>query len=506
MNAVPSAGLTKHAIGGLLWLMLSAGTQAGVQAAALIILARLLVPADFGIIGAAMIVVGLSTIFSQLGVGPAIVQRTSLEPRHLRVGFTLSTVLGALMAGLVWLSAPQIARFFSMTQLEPVLRVVSLIFVCQGAATVSEALAQRSLRFRWLATVDLASFAVGFLLVGTSMAWCGFGVWAMVCAHLTQNVLRALALLIGQPHPRRPMLELRSANELLYFGGGFTLARIGNYLAGQGDNLIVGRWLGAEALGFYGQAYLLMVTPATLVGQTLDRVLFPSMALVQGEPHRLRRAYRAGITTVSLLLLPASLMLAILAPEVVAVLLGTKWTPAVAPLQLLALGLLFRTSYKLSDSVCRATGAVYDRAARQWVFAVAVLVGAWIGQRAGLAGVALGVLAAITLNFALMASLSLRLIEMGWHEFGRAHVPAVALSSAVVPVGWLLTEWLRANGWSPLLILAAAACAVTAGTIALWLLLPRLFLGADSARLVAELRDMVRRRFHVVPLRATGPL
>lgn len=494
VSALPVPGLARGAIGGVLWLALSSGAQALAQALALIILARLLVPEDFGIIGAAMIIVGFSTIFSQLGVGPAIVQRPSLEARHLRVGFTLSTGLGALVAGLVWLSAPQVASLFGMQRLEPVLGAVATIFFCQGVATVSEALAQRQLRFRWLAMVDLASFVGGFLLVGASLAWLGFGVWAMVGAHVTQNVLRAIALLVGQPHPHRPLLERRTARELLYFGGGFTLARVGNYLAGQGDNLVVGRWLGAQALGFYAQAYQLMVTPANLLGQALDRVLFPSMALVQFEPERLRRAYRAGIASVSVLLLPASLVVALLGPEIVLVLLGRKWSPAVVPFQILTLGLLFRTSYKLSDSICRATGAVYQRAARQWVFAAMVLFGSWIGQHAGLVGVAIAVLVAIVLNFALMASLSLRLVEMRWTEFLGAHIPAVALSMAVVPPSWLLVDRLRAGGCPPILVLASAMSVAAAATVSLWLLSPRLFLGADASRILGELRSMLRRR------------
>jgi O-antigen/teichoic acid export membrane protein len=492
--AQPTSGLMRHAVGGMLWLSFSTGAQAVVQTAALVILARLLEPRDFGVIGAALIVVGFSTIFSQLGVGPAIVQRPVLEPRHLRVGFTLSMGLGVLVAGLVWVLAPFVAGFFKMAQLEQVLRAVALVFLCQGSATVSEALAQRGLRFRWLAAVELGAFAVGFLLVGSALAFLGLGVWALVSAHLTQNVLRAAVLVLGQPHPRRPLLERRTASELLYFGGGFTLARIGNYLAGQGDNLVVGRWLGTEALGFYAQAYQLMVTPANLLGQVLDRVLFPTMALVQAEPTRLRRAYRAGITTVASLVLPASLVLALLAPELVLTLLGPKWAPAVVPFQLLALGLLFRTSCKLSDSVVRATGAVYARAGRQGIYALAVLGGAWLGQHTGLAGVALGVLIAITLNFVLMADLSLRLIGMRWREFLAAHLPALALTLAVVPPAWLVAHALRASHAPALIVVLAAMLFLAAAILLLGYLLPHLFFGPDSRRLLNELCLVMRPR------------
>src|SRR5439155_16638905 len=110
--------------------------------------------------------------------------------------------------------------------------------------------------------------------------------------------------------------------ELLYFGGGFTLARVGNYIAGQGDNVVVGRWLGASALGIYSLAYQLITAPAILVGQVLDRVLFPTMASVQLEPTRLGRAYRTGVAVCALLVLPPSVVVTIVAPEIIVVLLG----------------------------------------------------------------------------------------------------------------------------------------------------------------------------------------
>jgi PST family polysaccharide transporter len=356
-------------------------------------------------------------------------------------------------------------------------------------------LAQRELRFRRLAGVEAGAFAAGFIVAGPVLAWRGAGVWALVGALLTQNVLRTAALLARQPHPKRLLLEPRAARELLYFGGGLTLARLGNCLAGQGDNLVVGYWLGPRALGLYTQAYQLMTSPAVLLGQALDRVLFPTMALVQLEPARLARAYRSGAAVCALLVMPASVVLAILAPEIVLVLLGPAWAGVVAPFRLLALGMLFRTSYKLGDSVARATGAVYDRAWRQAVYALAVVAGAWVGQRWGLAGVALGVLAALAANFALMAQLSLRLTGMRWSELGAAHLPALALTVALGAETWALAGWLRGQQTAPLVLLAEAALFSSgAGALLCWVL-PPLFLGRDA-------RPLLRALVALVPARA----
>src|SRR5215217_5186138 len=201
------------------------GAQASMQIIALLLLARLLSPSKFGVFAAALVVAGFCTIFSELGVGPAIVQRPTLEPRHIRVGFTLSLILSVATGGLVWITAPGIAWFFQMPELLGVVRAIAIGFPMQGLSVVAHALAQRQLRFRWLAGIDAMSFAAGFVIVAPVMAWFGLGVWSLVGAYLTQQLLRMVSLLLGQTHAKRPLLEIGAIRELFYFGGGFTLAR-----------------------------------------------------------------------------------------------------------------------------------------------------------------------------------------------------------------------------------------------------------------------------------------
>ena len=476
-----SLGLGRRVVAGSFWMFLGTGAQNLLQLVVLIVLARLVSPTDFGMVAAALLVIGFSSIFSQLGVGPAIVQRPVLSPRHIRVAFTMSLLLSVALTGLLWASAPLIADFFRMDGLVLVLRAISLVFVCNGIATVADSLAQRGLRFRWLATIDVTSYALGFALVGVGLALAGAGIWALVAAHVAQSVVRMSVLLLAQPHPKRPLLHRAEAGELMYFGAGFTLARVGNYVAGFGDNLVVGRWLGPQALGLYGHAYQLMVAPAMLIGQVLDKVLFPTMARIQFEPQRLAKGYQRGITLVALAVLPLSLILCVLAPELILVLLGPAWTSAAVPFQVLALGMLFRTSYKLSDSVARATGAVYRRAWRQACYAAAVVLGAWFGRHWGLGGVALGVFAAITVNFVLMAQLSLRLVGMSWRTFWGAHLAAFPLSIVGGGSAWLLATLLRRLDWPAIAVLSCSTLGVVAVSGIACAAAPTLFLGNEGA-------------------------
>jgi O-antigen/teichoic acid export membrane protein len=472
---------------GLFWTASSRAARSVLLLVVLAVLARMVSPADFGVASAALVVIGFSGIFAQLGLGPALVQRSELEPRHLKTAFAASLYFGIVLGAVIWGTAPLVAQFFRMSSLEPVLQVLAWTFPLKSLGVVSESLMQRELQFRKLGARDVASYTVGFGVVGPVLAWQGHGVWALVLAQLVYIGVNTVLLWVA----RRPLIgfwpERQAFHELVYFGGGVTLARIFAYLALQGDNLVVGRWLGPVALGFYGRAYQLMSAPATAIGDVLDLVLFPAMASVQEDVQRLGLAYRKGVSFIALVVLPASVLLTGLAPEVVEVLLGPRWNDVVLPLQILAAGMLFRTSYKMSDSLCRAAGAVYRRAWRQGLYAALVIGGSIVGQRWGLAGVAVGVLLAVTVNFLAMAQLSLGVTHMTWGTLLRAHVPALRLSVACGLVLWALLEPLRHWDLPAFARLLAAACGTIAAGLALAWAAPRFFVGNDGLWMLRRL-------------------
>src|SRR3712207_120417 len=180
----------------------------------------------------------------------------------------------------------------------------------------------------------------------------------------------------------------------------------------NGDNLVVTSTLGPTALGLYSRAYQLLVQPANLIGSVADKLLFPSLSRIQDGRERLARAYVLAGSLVALVTLPASVLLFVLAPEVVAVLLGPGWSAVVLPLQVFAVVLMPRTAYKISGSLTRATGAVLGGAWRQWLYAGEVVLGCAIGSHWGVDGVAVGASLAIVLHTATMLKFSAR-IERG---------------------------------------------------------------------------------------------
>jgi O-antigen/teichoic acid export membrane protein len=466
-----SGGLTNRALGGMVWTFSGTGVQAVVQLAVLMALGRLLTPAEFGIMGAATVVIAFSQIVSQVGVGPALVQRKDLNTTHIRAAFTISGGLGFVLGAAVWFTAPLLADFYRIPAVEPVFRGVALLFPIDGLNTVGESLLVRELRFRLYVALDVASYVVGYALVGVLLAWQGYGVWSLVAANLCQVTLRTITMYLVTRHAVRPSLNWRASRDLLSFGVGHSLAQLGLVLSQQSDNLVVGRWLGAAALGIYGRAYNLMVLPATVFGKIVNRVLFPVMAQVQDQRERLAAGYERSLAIVALISLPVSSFLWIVAPEFIPVLLGPKWTSVVLPFRLFTCGLFFRMSSKVSDACTKAAGAVYSRAVIQGLYAVTVFLGALAGQRWGIGGVAVAVSIAMGVNWLMMAALGRSVTGLSWPRFVRAQAPGVVLAGVVGLATFVPVEMARAIHLGKLPVMIAgglAAALVTYAAAALW--------------------------------------
>ena len=488
-----AGGRTETTMVAGLWMSIGTGVQGLLTVLVLAVVSRLLKPEDFGMVSASLLVVNFSLIFSQVGVGPAIIQHPKLRREHLETGFILSMLFSFVCVAVLSALAPVIARVVDAPRVTPILRALSWLLVLQGISVVSESQLRRALAFRTIASIRVTSYVLGYGVVGIVAALLGEGAWSLVAASTAQTLLSTALLVRSQPITWGMRIDRLALRELASFGGGFALARIGNYAAVYGDNSVTAATLGVKALGLYDRAYQLMSMPATAIGQVIDDVLFPAMAQVQDDRVRVGRAYRRCVAAVALLTLPVTGLAVILAPELFKVLFGPQWTSAILPFRILALGTLFRTSYKVSDSLSRAMGAVYRRAWRQWIYAGCVIAGAWLGQHRGLAGVAVGVVLALLVNFVLMAELSMRLVDISHRSLISAHVPAIRTTALVVLPAWLVTVAARPL-MPPVAVLCAAMVCVAATTTAIYRISPSFLLGEDGRWLAARIDTLLRTR------------
>lgn len=496
---------------GMLWDYGATLAQFAVQLAVLAVLARLLTPEDFGLMGIALVVVAFANLATQAGIGQALIQRPSIDTPTVRVAFTLSTGLGVAVAVAVYLAAGPLAALFLEPDARPVIQLLSISFVALGLGSTAEALLQRDLRFRDYGVVTFASYVVGYGLVAVTLAVAGAGVWALAIAAVAQALLKAVLALAIRPHHLRPSLSPAHARRLIGFGGGVTVSKVLNTVATQGDYLLVGRALGATALGLYNRAYQLMLIPVNLVGQAISKVLFSSLSKVQREPAKLREAYLTTTALVGVLGTIGAALLVVVAPEIVAVVLGPQWERTVTPFRALSVVLTLRIGYKLDDALAKASGAIRARIVRDAVYAGAVLAGVAFGVRWGVTGAAIAVGAAIALNYVLGVGMSLAITRTPLAAFVSAHRSGAALGTLTLAAA-VASRWAATRLHLPDLIVLVVVCAVVLALLITTVLAMPAVLSArirrfgDALLALAPDRAVVRRlRSRIAPAERGAP-
>lgn len=192
----PARSLSGQVVRGFAWLFTGVGVQMILRTLVLAVLSRLLVPEDFGVLSAAMVLVSFVETVAQIGIGPAITQRKNLTDAHVRTGFTLSLLIAIVLVAVSWFSAPMIAAFFNMPEIEVVLYYIVWLFPLRALGLVAEALLVRQLRFNVLTQVEIASYVIGYGTVAILLAYLGLGPSALVYATLAQSGLKSILLLL----------------------------------------------------------------------------------------------------------------------------------------------------------------------------------------------------------------------------------------------------------------------------------------------------------------------
>jgi PST family polysaccharide transporter len=412
---------------GAFWQYSSYFLQALAQFLVLTVLSRLLSAGEFGLISISMVFINLSALFSQLGVGPALIQRKEIVAQHVNSAFTISLIMGFIFFVVIYISSPSIAVFFGEPILREVMRWIGCVFIFSGFGVVSESLLTRHLRFRALLVSNILSYVIGYAICGIVCAYFGLGVWSLVIANLVQNLVRSIIMYASMPHSLKFYIHWNEARELMNFGAGFTMTRLFNYGATEGDRFVIGKMLSVMSVGVYSRAYNLMMVMANQFGATLEKVIFPVMAAYQQDKTRLQSIYLSASSAVTFFTLPISIVFILYAPEIVRVVLGPGWQDVILPFQLLTVSMTFRTAYKIGDSVAKAMGFVYQRSIREFIYAVFVVAGTYLGCKLGLVGAASAVSLSIFLNFFMSTAMGCRITGLSRMRFLRSQLPGMLI-------------------------------------------------------------------------------
>lgn len=425
-----SGPLTKSVAHGTTWMGISTVLKQGFRFTAMIVLARLLLPEDFGVVAMAVIITSLMLGLFDMGLNQALVQRKEVTASHLSTIFWVMLALGIIFCILVVAISPFAAKFFRNELVGPVLAISSISFIICSLGSVHGALLRKRLDFLRFSIAEGAG-AVAYLAVAVTMAFAGFGVWSIVLGGLADNLTYVtLRWILCRWHPSFAF-SVSSLRDLWGFGFNHAGTKLVESLSERLDYLIIGRFLAAATLGFYNLGLRAISLPLQNMNFIATTVAFPAFSTIQDEDERLRRGFLKSMTFISIIGLPLFTGVAIVGPELIKVIFGQKWILAVLPMQVLCIMGVFRTIGLVVPSLILSKGRP-DINLKLGMARLVVLVPCLlIAVRFGAVGVALGISAVTAIFWLAKQIFANRLIGLGMREYLAALRPA-ALGSAVM--------------------------------------------------------------------------
>jgi O-antigen/teichoic acid export membrane protein len=418
-----------------------------------VVLARLIAPNDFGLMGIAMLVISLVMNFTQLGFSSALVQRKGdLEPEYLNTAWTVEIVRGLALGMVLLAGAPLVGTFFDAPEAVGLTQLMAVGLMIGGFANVGVVAFDRDLEFQRRFVFRLVP-NLADLLVSITLALALRNAWALAAGWVASRLATVIASYVAHPYRPRLRWDKERASTLLRFGIWLLGSQILLYLMLNLDDIWVGRLLGATALGFYQMAFTLSQVMTTEVTAVVNNVAFPAYSRLQDDIPRLRRAYLGSLQFVAFLSFPMAAGLWFVGDEAVRTFLGEKWLPALPAFYVLLIWGLIRSLLATTGPLFRATGRP-DTQTKIQVFqlvllAVAIfpLTSAW-----GIVGAAWATVVAAVVPDAIALVAAARTTQTSWRDMSRLilvpmiqsglmYASLVGLEARGLPTGPIILVW-----------------------------------------------------------------
>lgn len=422
--------LKKRAFSGVVWTSTSTVLTTIIQFVQLAVLARLLKPSDFGLMGMVMVVIGFAQAFADMGVSNAIIYRQHTNSSQLSSLYWLNILTGVMVFGILVASSPLIVKFYGEPRLSGLILWAALIFLITPIGQQFQILLQKELQFDRLAKVEVVGATLG-MMVSLIAAWKGQGVFALIWGQLVNTSCQATLLASLGWATWRPSLEfkLNDLKDYLNFGLYQMGERSINYFSWNMDKLLIGKLLGSESLGFYNLAYQLMIRPISLMNPIITRVAFPVFSSIQNDDVKLKSGYLKVIKATSFLNLPIYIGMFAIAKPLIIFLLGSEWVPTIGVFKILVwLGIFYSLGNPIGSLMLakgRADLGFWFNSFAILVYAIAI----YMGSHWGIQGVALALLSSsAVILFPADFWLRWYLIKIKPLEYIKSFLPFLAIS------------------------------------------------------------------------------
>jgi O-antigen/teichoic acid export membrane protein len=443
---------------GLFWEGGAALIAQGLSFLVSLLLARLLTPEYFGLIGIANLAIYSLVFLQELGFSSALIYRQKDVEAAANTAHWTILASSALLYLAAFVASPLVAQFFRSPEVTPVLRVLALTMVISSFSRVPYTLLAKELDFRKKVLPEVAGSIVGNL-AALLLAWAGWRVWALVAGELiSASLITILVYLVSSWRPKFQFVRALFS-ELFGYGKHIAVSQVLIFGITNIDDLFVGRMLGQAALGQYGLAYKVSNTPATNIARLVNRVTFPAFSILQADQARMRSAFFRQVRLVAALAMPIGVATVVFAHDFVYAALNESWAPAIVPMQILAV-------YGVIRAVASNMGVIFQAGGKpQWLASIAawrlitmaVLLYPFI-RWGGLVGVSLLSAGVAVVDFILSAYLVDKILQARMITYARITGPMLIYAALAGGLGYLVNRWLLALGvWDVAALLAGGA-------------------------------------------------
>lgn len=361
--------LKNSASTGIKWSSATQVARVATQWVSVAVLARLLAPSDFGLVSIAMVVIGFVAVFKDLGTSAAVIQRKNLSESLLSSLFWVNAGFGLMATFAIILISPLVGTLYREPEITPLLMLLSLTFFFSGLGTIQQAILERKLEFNKIAKVEIFATVLG-AIVGVVSALSGYGARSLVYQVIVTTLTTTVLLWIFCKWKPRVIFHFNEVKSVSSFSLNLTGFTIFNYyFARNADNLLIGYFIGAEALGYYNLAYRLMLFPLLNVTYVINRVVLPVYSQIQDDNTRFRNVFLKITGAVAFITFPMMIGMIALREPVINVIFGTKWSPVILLILILA-------PVGMVQSIMSTTGVIYIAKSRtDWMFRWGMVTG-----------------------------------------------------------------------------------------------------------------------------------
>lgn len=446
-------------IKGLSWSTLSKLSRQAIQLIFIFILSRILSPAEYGIMAMITAFSMLAEIVRDMGTGSAIIHSNREENDLYNTAFCFNIVIGIFVFLVFYFTAPLIASFFRQDKLVSFVRVFSVIYLIGSLNIVQEAILQKKLEFKRLFFIDVISVTVSGI-VALILALNNFGVWSLVTQQIVMIAVGTIILWITSSWKPKLRFKWAYLKEIKIYSMTLFANNVVYFFGRETDKFLIGKYMGAQALGIYHRAYMLMLLPVNQINLVISRVMFPVFSSMKNDTESMRKIYLKSVGMIAFFTFPMMFLMFVLAEPLILIVLGKKWIQVAGFLQIFII-------YSVIESVGVTTAWIYKslghtKVMLQWaVFGAAVIViSAVIGMQWGARGIAISyVIAQLTILWLPGWSLAFKFIDLKVTTVLKKLLPVFLNALAVAALAFIISYFSK-NFLSPLLliIIVLAVC------------------------------------------------